>query len=122
MGKFSRREIDDIFFFLFFPENWIWQFMQIVSCAWSVKSCFFWKNKKKKIFQNIICWNFYPACKVLKELSQHKTDQKKRKKQQQQQKKTNKLQGYFFWKATRCMFHQKYNSIHVSQLAFFINV
>ena len=29
MGKFSRRQIDD--FFLIFPENRIWHFMQILA-------------------------------------------------------------------------------------------
>ena len=23
------------------------------------------KNKKKKMFQIVVCWNFYPACKAL---------------------------------------------------------
>ena len=31
--------------------------------AWSVKSYFL--RKIRKIFQNVICWNFYPRCKVL---------------------------------------------------------
>ena len=30
MGKFSRRQIDDIFLY-FSPESWIWPFMQTVS-------------------------------------------------------------------------------------------
>ena len=33
-------------FFLFFPENRIWQFMQIVSIAWNVDSCFLTKVRK----------------------------------------------------------------------------
>ena len=36
--------------------------MQIVTNA-SVRSHF--QGKIRKIFQNVICWNFYPACKVL---------------------------------------------------------
>ena len=63
-------------FFLFFLENRIWHFMQIVSVEnriWhfmqeticmKYQSLFSRKNKKK-IFENVVCWNFYPACKVL---------------------------------------------------------
>ena len=40
LGNFSRQQIDDIFF-LFFPENRIWHFMQIVS-----NILFFGKNKE----------------------------------------------------------------------------
>ena len=76
-------------FFLFFPENRIWHFMQIVSIgdnlhempnpvsldnllemsnpvSWdnlnemSIKSWF--QGKIRKIFQNVICRNFYPEC------------------------------------------------------------
>ena len=48
--------------FLFFPENRIWHFMQIVrrQFAWNVKSCFL--GKIRKIFQNVCCWKFYPEC------------------------------------------------------------
>ena len=38
-------------FFLFFPENSIWHFMQIVSC---------FLGKIRKIFQYVVCWKFYP--------------------------------------------------------------
>ena len=31
MGKFSRRQVDDIFLLFFFPENRLWHFMQFVS-------------------------------------------------------------------------------------------
>ena len=31
--------------------------------AWSVKPYFL--GKIRKIFQNVVCWNFYPACKAL---------------------------------------------------------
>ena len=31
--------------------------------AWNVKSCLL--RKIRKIFQNVIYWNFYPACKAL---------------------------------------------------------
>ena len=44
-----------------------------ISCKLSSKETIFikcqilfsWKNKKK-IFQNVVCWNVYPACKLLK--------------------------------------------------------
>ena len=49
---------------IFFPENRICHFMQIVSLspmemiAWIVKICFL--RKKRKIFQYVICLKFYP--------------------------------------------------------------
>ena len=51
LGKiFSRWHFE--IFFLFFPENRIWHFMQTVSkwrqFAWNVKSCF-WGKKRRKI-------------------------------------------------------------------------
>ena len=50
--------------FLFFPENRTWHFMQIVICMkW--QSLFFEINKKK-IFQNVVCWKFYPECLSIK--------------------------------------------------------
>ena len=72
-----------IIFFLFFLANWIWHFIQMkcliqfsrknkklhANCllkrqfAWSVISNFL--GKIRKIFQNAVCWNFYPACKGL---------------------------------------------------------
>ena len=46
-------------FFLFFPENWLQHFMQIVwrqsAICMNVKSCFLGKNKKK-CHQFVICW------------------------------------------------------------------
>ena len=56
-----------IFFFLFFLVKRILHFMQIVSLgqfAWSVRSNFL--GKTRKIFQNVVCWNFNSACKVCK--------------------------------------------------------
>ena len=41
LGKFSRRQIYDIF--LIFPENWLWDLMQIVSNDANILG----KNKKK---------------------------------------------------------------------------
>ena len=49
-GIFSRRQIDDIFLI----------FSQRRQFAWNVKSCF--QGKIRKIFQNIVCWKFYPEC------------------------------------------------------------
>ena len=51
-------------FFQFFLEIRIWHVMQIVSLqfAWNVKS-YLKKKKIRKIFQNVICWNFYSASK-----------------------------------------------------------
>ena len=65
MGKWSRQQIDDIFLTLFFPENRFWKCMQIVSYlrrqfAKNVKACFL--GRIRKIFQNDICWKFYPEC------------------------------------------------------------
>ena len=48
--------------FLFFPENKIWHFIQIVSCM-ECQSLF--SGKIRKIFQNVICWNFYAECQAL---------------------------------------------------------
>ena len=62
MGRFSRRQTDDIF--LIFPRK---QDLTLhANCllqrqfAWSVKSYFL--GKIRKTFQNVICWNIYPAC------------------------------------------------------------
>ena len=63
MGKFSRGQIDDIFFIDFSQKIGFY-----ISCklstrqfARNVKS--FFKEKIRKIFQNVVCWLFfYPAC------------------------------------------------------------
>ena len=51
-------------FFLFFPENKIWHFMQIVSTGDNLhemsKPVF--REKIRKLFQYAICWKLYPAC------------------------------------------------------------
>ena len=51
-------------FFVFFPENRIWHFMQIVSIGDNLHemSKLFSRKNKKKIFQNVVYWNFYPDC------------------------------------------------------------
>ena len=55
---------DKLIFFLFFPENRIWHFMQIVSTGdnlHGMSNPVFW-GKIKKIFQYIICWKVpHPA-------------------------------------------------------------
>ena len=62
LGIFSRRQIDDIF--LIFPRKQDLTFH--ANCllrrqfAWNVKSCFL--GKIRKIFQNVVCWNFYLEC------------------------------------------------------------
>ena len=79
------------YFFVFFPENRLWPFMQIVSTgdnlhemsnpifcgydlscklspgdnfAWNAKPYFLWKMKT--YFQNAVCWKFNPASLALK--------------------------------------------------------
>ena len=53
-GLFSRRQINDIVF-LFFSENWFWDFMQIISYKDSLheitKPVFFSEKNKKKYFK-----------------------------------------------------------------------
>ena len=62
LGIFSRRQIDDIF--LIFPRKQDLTFH--ANCllrrqfAWNVISCFL--RKIRKIFQNVVCWKFYPEC------------------------------------------------------------
>ena len=62
LGIFSRRQIDDIF--LIFPRKQDMTFH--ANCllrrqfAWNVISCFL--GKIRKIFQNVVCWKFYPEC------------------------------------------------------------
>ena len=58
---------DNFIFFLLFQENRIWHFMQIVSIGVNLhemSKSVFWE-KIRKIFQYVVCWNFYPVCKVL---------------------------------------------------------
>ena len=56
---------DDKFmiYFLFFPENRIWYFMQRREFARNVISYFM--RKIRKLFQIVVCWIFYPACLAL---------------------------------------------------------
>ena len=65
LGIFSRRQTGDIF--LIFPRK---QDLTLhANCllrrqfAWNVKSCFL--GKIRKIFQNVVCWKFYPECYAL---------------------------------------------------------
>ena len=59
LGKFSRRQIDYIF-----PRKQALTFhanrLLRRQTAWNVE-VFFWK-KRRKLFQNVVCWNFYPEC------------------------------------------------------------
>ena len=56
LGLFSRQQI---MFFLFFPENRIWHFMQIVSSRDNLHETSnpVFGEKIRKIFQNVVCWN-----------------------------------------------------------------
>ena len=64
MGKSGRWQTDDIFLIFLrkldltlHAKCLLWR-----QFVWSVKSYF--QGKIRKIFENV-CWNFYPACKVL---------------------------------------------------------
>ena len=59
----------------FFHENRIWHFMQIGNLH-EVSDPIF-KEKIRKIFQNVVCWNFYPACKVFSSQVVFSTDRSK---------------------------------------------
>ena len=56
-----------MWFFLFFPQNRSWYFMQKEMICMKYQILF--SGKIRKIFQNAICSNFYPACPVLTKLS-----------------------------------------------------
>ena len=62
LGIFSRQQIDDIF--LIFPRKH--DLTLHANCllrrqfAWNVISCFL--EKIRKMFQNVVCWKFYPEC------------------------------------------------------------
>ena len=61
LGIFSSWQID---IFLFFPENRLWHFMQIVSSTGDnlhEMSKPYFLGRIRKIFQNVVCWNFYPV-------------------------------------------------------------
>ena len=45
-----------IFFSYFFPENRIWNFMQIHTICMKCQILF---GKMRKVFQYIVCWKFY---------------------------------------------------------------
>ena len=55
----SANSADDklmIFYFsIFFRENRIWNFKHLSL------NLVFWETKKK-VFQNVVCWKFYPEC------------------------------------------------------------
>ena len=62
LGIFSRRQIDDIFLIFLRKQDTTFH----ANClprrqfAWNVISCFL--RKIRKIFQNVVCWKFYPEC------------------------------------------------------------
>ena len=63
--NFSRHHFE--IFFTFSPENRIRHFMQIVSIGdnlHAMSNPIFWE-KQEKIFENVVCRNYYPACPVL---------------------------------------------------------
>ena len=61
--------------FLFYPENWLWHFMQIVSIGDNLHEMSkpFFLGNKRNIFQHVICWKFYPASLALLSDLQWKT-------------------------------------------------
>ena len=65
MGKFSTADSKLMVFFLFFPENRIWHFMQIVGrqFAWSVKSFFLGKLRKNNIKCHLL--KFLPGMQIV---------------------------------------------------------
>ena len=62
LGKFNWRQI--YAFLHIFPRKQDLTFPENCLCwrqfAWNVKSCFL--GKLRKIFQDVICWKFYPEC------------------------------------------------------------
>ena len=74
IDKISRRKL--MILFLYFAENRIWYFMQIVSWGDSLHEmsnpirrqfAFFFLQKigfevSCKLAPNVVCWNWYPAC------------------------------------------------------------
>ena len=65
LGEFSRWQTDDIFCILPRKQTLLFH----ANClprrqfAWNFKACFL--SEISKIFQNDVCWNFYPACIAL---------------------------------------------------------
>ena len=64
IDKFSRWQTSR-YFFLIFAENSIWHFMQSGSLKTICMKCeiIFPVRNKKKIFRNVVWWNFYLALK-----------------------------------------------------------
>ena len=53
-----------VIIFLFFPENRVWHFMQIVSIGDNLHEMpnpVYWENIET-IFEYVMCWKFYPEC------------------------------------------------------------
>ena len=51
-------------FFLFFPENRFWHFMQIGSNGDNLHEMSkpFFMGKIREVFLCVVCWKFYPVC------------------------------------------------------------
>ena len=66
LGIVSRWQVGDIF--LIFPRKQNLTFhancLHWRQFAWNVKTRFL--GKRRKIFQNVICWKFYPECLAIK--------------------------------------------------------
>ena len=65
MGIFSGWQIDDIFLIFTRKQGLTFHANCLLrrQFAWNVKSCFL--GKIRKIFQNVVCWKFYPECLAL---------------------------------------------------------
>ena len=62
LGSYSRwqkkkKKKKKKYFFFIFPWTQDWR-----QFAWNVKTCLL--VKIRKLFQNVTCWNFYPACNM----------------------------------------------------------
>ena len=74
LGKnFSRWQLEIFSFFFFFPKKIGFDILCKLS-PWETicmecQNLFARKNNKKIIFQNNVCWNFYPECRALKDIS-----------------------------------------------------
>ena len=54
-------------FFLCFPKTRIWHFMQFIQIVSFLHEMSYpvFLGKVRKIFQNVVCWKFYPECKAV---------------------------------------------------------
>ena len=63
MGKFGRQQTNDIFSYFSYEIGYVILHANWRQFAWNVKSYF-----PGEIFQNV-CWIFYPACSVIRSIS-----------------------------------------------------